>query len=108
MRSLIIFALILGLAAIAVACGDDDGGIDATCEGLCPAVVAANCAIGPADVDDCTSGCNGNLGGNCGAEIQAIMDCAVDASYTGDASGYVVTTGCMAQEDAYAACVSGT
>ena len=102
---------ILGVLMIAAAvfvggCSDDDGGSSATCEGTCPDVVAANCSAGPPTLNDCVSGCDTIRNSNCATQLQAVLDCAVDSSYTCDASGNPVAVGCDDQHDALNTCLA--
>ncbi|MBN2496449.1 MAG: hypothetical protein JXR96_17780 [Deltaproteobacteria bacterium] len=99
MRLCLILATVLVLVA---GCG---GGDDATCAGICPAVVAAGCANGPPTQADCVSGCEGMLQTECAAQLQAMLDCSAGKTFTCDADDAPVATGCESQNAALNTCL---
>ena len=94
-----------------VACGSDSSGSGSsapTCESVCPGVLAAQCTGGPADQNDCVSGCEFIRSGSCSAKFQALYACAgASPKYSCDANGSVVVVGCESKSHEMYSCASG-
>jgi len=86
-----------------------DGGTNGVlCASICPSVVAAKCAHGPATEADCESGCQTIQLGTCGDEYDALYRCAgATPVYTCDGAGFVAVVGCETPQAALTACLAG-
>ena len=102
-----LFLVLASVFTLVAACGGDDGG-DATCEGICPAVVAADCANGPPNLAECISGCEAIIDMGCSAEIQAVLNCSDGKSFTCDENDSAVASGCESQNDALNTCMASS
>lgn len=84
--------------------GGDSGAPN--CDLVCPAVVSAHCALGPASQSDCVSGCQAILSGTCAPKYDALYQCAGPSpTYVCDSAGHVSVTGCESAASALYACL---
>jgi hypothetical protein len=80
-------------------------GAPEVCIEVCPAVTAAKCANGPPDITECQSGC-GSTSTQCPTEFAAVASCwSASSTFTCNADGFPVATGCEAQGSALFACL---
>ena len=99
------FLILASLCALFVACGGDSD-TEATCAGVCPDVVAAECENGPPTLSECISGCENIFEMGCATELQAMLDCSAGKSFTCDEDDSPVASGCESQNDAVNTCIA--
>ncbi len=76
------------------------------CAAICPVIVAAKCAAGPADDDACLSECAERLAGNCDDELSSAVTCGGEPpSFTCDAADRPTIADCAAEFEALYACL---
>ena len=98
-----------GLSAGVGGCSSSSGSPAASsagsCSQICAPILAAHC---PNDAPDCMGSCaqeQASVPAGCQPQNQALITCALHASYACDSTGEASPTGCDSQISAYATCL---